>query len=191
MTVPSKADISKRKKKLDNWWKGLNEDGSMSEKKLCTLLRSSVRQVWMKHPVKLSYLYTKTYPDMNKATRTKWLVDCEICNKSFKTNDVQVDHIKGEHSLLTLDDVVPFATSILGVNHEDLQIACISCHECLTYAERYDMSMEDAKKEKAVIAKLKQTVAKQKVELKKAGYKPTEISNADKRRECYRKLLDK
>lgn len=191
MTVPSKADIAKRNKKLDTWLKGLNEDGSMSEKKLCTLLRSSVRNVWMKHPVKLSYLYSKTYPDMNNATRTKWLVDCEVCGDSFKTNDVQVDHINGEHSLLSLDDVVPFATSILGVSHDDLQIACIPCHECLTYAERYGMSVEDAKKEKAVIAKLKQPVMKQKTELKKAGYKPKDISNADKRRVCYRELLNK
>lgn len=191
MTVPSKTDISKRKKKLDTWLKGLNEDGSMSEKKLCTQLRSAVRKVWMQHPVKLSYLYQKTYPDMDDSTRTKWKVDCEICGESFKTSEVQVDHIKGEHSLLCLDDVVPFAKSILGVNHSDLQIACVPCHEALTYSERYGMSLEDARKEKSVIAKINQTVAKQKAELKKLGFKPTEMSNEDKRRECYRKVLNK
>jgi hypothetical protein len=53
------------------------------------------------------------------------------------------------------------------------------------------MSMEDARAEKSVIAKLKQTVTKQKAELKKAGYKATDISNADKRRICYRELLNK
>lgn len=189
MTLASKLDISKRKKKLDTWLKGLNEDGSMSEKKLCTLLRSSVRGVWMRHPVKLSYLYSKTYPDKNPVTRTKWLIDCEMCKCSFKTSDVQVDHICGEHSLLSLEDVVPFATSILGVAHKDLQILCIPCHEALTYSERYNMSLEEAFAEKSVIAKLKQTVPKQKQELKLAGYKPKDISNADKRRECFRELL--
>ncbi|ASU03311.1 homing endonuclease HNH [Pseudoalteromonas phage J2-1] len=189
MAVPSKADISKRKKKLETWLKGLEEDGSMSEKKLCTLLRSAVRNVWMRHPVKLSYLYSKTYPDMNNATRTKWLIDCEHCNKSFKTGDVQVDHIIGEHSLLTLEDVVPFAESILGVSHEDLRILCIPCHEAITYAERYNMTIEEAFEEKKVIVKIKQTVAKQKSELKKFGYKASDMSNNDKRRELYRELL--
>ena len=189
MTLATKADIEKRKKKLDTWLKGLNEDGSMSEKKLCTLLRSSVRQVWMRHPVKLSYLYSKTYPDKNPSTRTKWLIDCEMCSGSFKTGDVQVDHIKGEHSLLSLDDVVPFATSILGVNHEDLQILCVPCHEILTYSERYGVSMEEARSEKEVIAKLKKPVDKQKQELKLYGFKPKDITNADKRRECYRKMI--
>ncbi len=189
MVVATKAEIAKRKKKLGTWLKGLNEDGSMSEKKLCTLLRSSVRQVWLRHPVKLSYLYSKTYPDTNPITRTKWLIDCEMCGCSFKTSDVQVDHIVGEHSLLSLDDVVPFATSILGVSHDDLQILCVPCHEAETYANRYGMTLEEAFAEKSVIAKLKQTVTKQKAELKKAGYKPKDISNADKRRVCYRELL--
>lgn len=191
MTVPTKAEIKKRKDKLDKMLKGLNEDGSMSEKKLCTQLRSAIRKVWMQHPVKISYLMSKTYPDMDDSTRTKWKIDCEICKGSFKLSEVQVDHIKGEHSLITLEDVVPFANSILGVRHEDLQIACIECHEALTYSERYGMSLEDARKEKEIIAKLKQAVTVQKRELKKAGYTDKEISNEEKRRSAYREILNK
>lgn len=189
MVLATRSDISKRKKKLEQFKKGLEENGSMSEKKLCTKIRSAIRHVWLKSDVKLAYLYSHTYPDTNPNTRTKWLIDCAICGGSFKQSEIQIDHIVGEHSLLTLNDVVPFAKSILGVTHKDLRCLCINCHEIVTYAERYGMSLEEATKEKAVIAKLKQTVAKQKAELKKAGYKPTEISNADKRRECYRKLL--
>ena len=191
MVVATKSDISKRKKKLESFKKGLNEDGSMSEKKICTQIRSAIRGVWMKHPVKLAYLYEHTYPDKNPNTRTKWLVDCELCGKAFKQSDVQCDHKVGEHSLLTLEDVVPFAQSILGVTHEDLQMLCIPCHEAVTYSERYGMSLEDAFKEKDVISKLKQTVPKQKAELKKGGYSAAEISNADKRRECFREMLSK
>ena len=189
MVVATKVEIAKRKKKLEGFNKGLNEDGSMSEKKICTQIRSAIRGVWMRHPVKLSYLYSHTYPDKNPATRTKWLCDCQMCGKAFKQSDIQIDHKKGEHSLLTLEDVVPFATSILGVTHKDLQCLCIPCHEARTYSERYNMSIEDAFAEKGVIAKLKQAVGKQKTELKKAGYKPKDISNADKRRVCYRELL--
>jgi len=189
MTQPSKEDISKRKDKLDKMLRGLEDDGSMSEKKLCTQLRSAVRQVWAMHDVKVSYLMSQSYSDMNMATRTKWLVDCECCGESFKTNDVAVDHIKGEHSLKTFEDLVPFATSILGVSHDDLQICCHTCHDAKTYSERYGMSLEEAFAEKEVIVKINQKVPIQKKELLSHGFLAKEITNNDKRRDCYRKLL--
>ena len=189
MTVPSKSDLSKREKKRKDLWKHLNEDGSMDEKKLCTQIRSAIRQVWMKHPSKLALLYDKTIPDMDDSTRTKWLIECECCKNTFKLSDVEVNHRKGENTLKTLDDILPFATSILGISHEDLEILCKPCHSAYTYSERYNVTLEEAFKEKEVISKLKQTVAKQKAELKKLGFTPSETSNEDKRRECYRKYL--
>ncbi len=188
MTLASESDIKKRQEKLDKMLSKLNEDGSMPESKLCTQLRSAVRQVWKMHDVKVSYLLKKSYPDTDPTTRTKWLVDCECCGKAFKTSDVQVDHIQGEHSLKTFDDLKPFAESILRVNHDNLQIVCVPCHEAITYAERYDMTLEEAFDEKAVISKLSQTVANQKKELQSFGYKPADISNEEKRRCCYREL---
>ncbi len=189
MTVPSKDDLSKRKIKLEKMLRGLEEDGSMSEKKLCTQLRSAVRQVWAMHDVKVSYLMSKSFADMDNSTRTKWLVSCEMCGENFKTNDVAVDHIKGEHSLKTFEDLVPFATSILGVSHKDLAICCHPCHDAKTYSERYGVTLEDAFAEKPVIAKINQKVPVQKKELLEAGFKAKDITNNDKRRECYRELL--
>lgn len=189
MTVPSKSDLEKRKKKRNDLWKGLNEDGSMTEKKLCTQLRSAIRQVWMKHPTKLSFLYDRTVPDIDDKTRTKWLIECECCHNMFKLNDVEINHKKGENPLQTLEDVLPFAQSILGVCHDDLEVLCKPCHSALTYSQRYNVTLEEAFKEKEVINKLRQTVAKQKAELKKAGFSTKDISNESKRRECYRKLL--
>lgn len=189
MTLPSASDIKKRQDKLDGMLKKLNEDGSMSESKICTSLRKAVRDVWMMHDVKISYILKKSYPDMNPHTRTKWLIDCECCGEAFKTGDIQVDHIKGEHALRTLNDLIDFVESILRVSHDDLQIMCVTCHEAKTYAERYDMPLEDAFKEKVVIKKINQTVKDQKEELKGFGYTPKEFSNEDKRRECYRELF--
>lgn len=191
MTIPTQEEIDKRKKKLEQFEKGLDEEGRMSEKKLCSQIRSAVRKVWMKHDTKLAKIYRQTKPDMDNSTRTKWLIECECCGEDTKLSDIECDHIKGEHTLTTLEDIVPFAQSILGVGDKDLQLVCTECHSTITYAERYGMSFEDAKKEKGVIAKLKQSVTKQKQELKKAGYKDKDISNADKRREAYRELLNK
>ena len=190
MVVATKAEIEKREKKRQDLWKGLNPDGSMTEKQLCTQLRSAIRGVWMAHKTKLSYLYDNTFPDTNPNTRTKWLVECEMCHEHFKLSDVEVNHLRGENPLQTLEDVLPFAKSILGVTHEDIEILCKECHAQLTFSERYGVSLEEAKKQKAVIAKLKQTVAKQKAELKKAGFTNAEISNEKLRKECYTKLLN-
>ncbi len=189
MTVPSKADLESRRKKLEGFKKKIGEDGRMTEKALCSALRSAIRSLWMKHDVKLAFLYENTIPDMNPDTKTKWLYKCEYCGGLFKQSDIQVDHKRGEHPLLTLEDILPFAQSILGVTKDDLAITCISCHEIKTYAERYGMSIEDATKEKAVIAKTNQTVAAQKKELLAAGFKAKDITNAESRREAYRELL--
>lgn len=191
MTQPSEEDIRKRQEKLDKLLKGLNEDGSMPEGKLCTQLRSAVRQVWKMHDVKVSYLMKQSYADMDMTTRTKWLVDCEICKEPFKTSEVQIDHVVGEHSLKTFEDLVPFSKSILGVSHEDLRVLCVPCHEAVTYSSRAGITLEEAFKEKPVIAKINQPVAVQKKELLKAGYLAKEITNEEKRRNCYRELLDK
>ena len=189
MTVPSKVDIEKRQKKLEQFKKHLDTQGRVSEKKLCSDLRSAIRAVWMKHDTKLSYLYEHTIPDMNPETRTKWLVQCECCKEMFKLADVEINHRKGENPLRTLEDVLPFAQSILGVSYDDIEILCKGCHSIHTYSERYGMDFESAKKEKLVIEKINQTVAKQKKELLAAGFKAADISNEEKRREAYRKLL--
>jgi len=191
MAQPTKEDIRKRQEKLDKLLKGLNDDGSMPEGKLCTQLRSAVRQVWMRHDVKLSYLMKQSYADMDMTTRTKWKVDCQICNKSFKTSDVEIDHVVGEHSLKTFEDLLPFSKSILGVSHDDLRVLCVPCHSAVTYSSRAGITLEEAFKEKPVIAKINQTVAVQKKELLKAGYLAKDITNEEKRRNCYRELLSK
>lgn len=191
MTVPSKADIKKREDKLKTYLKHLDEEGKMSEKKLCTQIRSAIRQVWMKHDTKLAKIYKQTKADMDDSTRTKWLIECESCGKDTKLSDIECDHKLGEHSLQTLEDVLPFAQSILGVKFDDLQLVCSDCHSIITYAERYGMSFEEAKDEKEVIAKLKLPVSKQKVILKSFGFKDKDISNEEKRREAFRKIVNK
>lgn len=189
MTVPSKADIEKRQKALEKFKSKLDANGKASEKSLCSAIRSAIRGVWMKHDTKLAYLYERTIPDMNPDTRTKWLIQCECCGEMFKLGDVEINHRKGENQLLSFEDVLPFTQSILGVGFDDIEVLCKGCHSILTYSERYGVTFEEAKKEKAVIEKINQTVAKQKKELLAAGFTHKDISNEEKRRECYRKLI--
>lgn len=189
MTVPSKADLDKRKKALEGFKKKLDADGKASEKALCSAIRSAIRGVWMKHDTKLAYLYERTIPDMNPNTRTKWLIECECCGDMFKLGDVEINHKKGENQLLSFEDVLPFTQSILGVGFNDIEVLCKDCHAILTYSERYGVSLEEAKLEKDVIKKINQKIAVQKKELLAYGYKASEVSNEEKRRDAYREIL--
>ena len=189
MTVPSQVDINKRKKALEGFKKKLDANGKASEKALCSAIRSAIRGVWMKHDTKLAYLYERTIPDLDPSTRTKWLIQCESCGEMFKLGDVEINHKCGENQLLSFEDVLPFTKSILGVGYDDIEVLCKDCHACITYSERYGVTLEEAKLEKDVIKKINQTVAVQKKELLAAGYKASEISNEEKRRDAYRKLI--
>ncbi len=164
----------------------------LTDKKMCSILRSSVRKTWMMSPVRLLKLELARQPDMNPSTRTKWLCECEHCHGMFKMTDVEVDHIKGEHSLKTLSDVEHFARSILDVSITDLQVMCKPCHAIKGYAERFHMSFEDAAIEKAAIewCKKNKTPAQTKFLLAK-GFGEKEISNATKRRNAYIQFLNR
>ena len=190
MTLPTEKQIRALKdriKKLSKHNKGIESEEI--EKYICDTLRSCVRKVWMRHPVKLLALDLATEPDMNPDTRTTWKVKCAKCNDYHKKNNVEVDHIRGEHSLKTLDDLVPFALSILNVTTDDLQVLCKRHHRIKTYAERWGYSEEGA--EIILNAKdwLKATkVEKQKSTFAKLGYAEKDYSNAKKRTELAIKL---
>lgn len=192
--IPSKSDMRKREERIVRWKKMLNLDGYIPEKKMMQMLRSAVRQVWMHNPVKLLKLSMATYPDMDVNTRTKWLVDCECCGGSFKQGDVQVDHIKGGHSLKTVDDLSRFFENVLNVSARDLQILCKPCHEVKTYMESHPgMTREEAVIEKKVIAWFKKypNVSAQKGALCRwcPSFNEADISNAVKRKAHVRSML--
>lgn len=189
MTVPSDADIKKRQKALEGFKKKLDVNGKASEKALCNAIRSAIRSVWMKHETKLSYLYERTIPDLDPSTRTKWLIQCESCGEMFKLGDVEINHKVSENQLLSFEDVLPFTKSILGVGWDDIEVLCKECHSHFTYSERYGVTIEEARLEKDVIKKINQKVATQKKELLAAGFKASDITNEEKRREAYRKLI--
>lgn len=190
MPTPTKQDIQKKRDNLNALLKQLTGDGRLPEKKLVSMLRSAIRQVWMRAPNKLAKLELARIPDLDPNTKTKWLFKCEMCNNLFKGADVEVDHKHGNHSFTKLSDFENFCDKILNASLDDLQILCKDlCHATKTYSERYGISFDDALKEKEVIAFLKNSAVKQKEILTKMGVPKSELTNEDKRKEVYRKLM--
>lgn len=188
--LPKKKDLAKREAKIASLRKSIGSGGKLTDKQMCTIIRTSVRKSWMRSPVKLLKLELAKVPDYDDSNRRTWKIQCEHCQEWFKLTDVEVDHIKGEHKLQTLDDVTGFAKSILDVSLDDLQIFCKPCHEIKTYAERHGLSHDTAVVEKRLIAYLKvNKVDKQKELLLQHGYSGKEVSNAEKRKTLLRNLI--
>lgn len=187
MTVPSQADIKKREDKLKGFMKKLNEDGSPQEKHVVSVVRSAIRQAWMKSDVKLAYLYSKTIPDMDDSTRTKWLVPCEICGKLFKLTDVQIDHKLGNHSFTKVTDFENYFNNILMVGFDGLQILCEDDHLSKTLSEKLGISFQEAVLEREVIQICKMKAAQIDKWLGDRGVKVAK--NPQARRDAVRQCL--
>jgi hypothetical protein len=187
MAVPSKKDLELKKGKLVGFLKLLDSNGKMPEKVLVTMIRGAIRQAWMKAPNKLAKLEQSRIADMDPNTRTKWLFECAICKGKFKVADIEVDHIKGNHTFTTLKDFHTYCESILNAPVKGLQILCKKvCHPIKTLSELRGITFEEAKFEKKIIAftKLK---AKQQISI--LAKKGLSGSNGKKREEVYRKYL--
>lgn len=188
LTIPSKQDIAKKKQALDDHLKSLTDEGKLTEKKLVSMLRSAIRQVWMRAPNKLAKLEMARIPDMNPNTRTKWLFRCEMCGKLFKQDQVEIDHRFGNHTFTKLEDFENFCDKILNASVDDLQVLCKVEHSIKTLAEARGITFEEALIEKEVIAFGKKKVDVQKKILLELD--PTsKVNNATVRKSEYRRLL--
>ena len=199
MTIPSQKDLDKVEVKLQGFLKKLNPDGSpkrpMDDNLAKQLMRDAVRNKWMYCPTKLAFVLMNRIPDMNPSTRTKWLQRCNICGKLFKETDIQVDHIKGETSFTECDTAQEYASSILDVGFDDLQILCIPDHKTKSRAEYLgiDWTTEEGwnktliEQEYTRVCELKATPQKQ--WLTDRGIEPA--SNGDNRKIQIREVLFK
>lgn len=159
-------------------------------------IRGGIRRgLWEKHPVKLEFIKKNRIrvPLGKKTNRNPeglvWGCRCALCGKIFRESDCQVDHIKGNHSLKTVEDILEFIKSLIFIREEDLQIVDKECHKIKSYAERNNISFKEAGFEKEAIKFSKKKVEEQKEILLALGATKEDTKNAKIRRECYRRLL--
>lgn len=195
MTIPSQADIKKRKDNRDKLAKKITDDGHLKENELVRIVRKAIDSAWMTAAHKLVFLEDRVIPDLDETTRTKWLCKCNICGNMFKLTDVQIDHQKGEFPCTNRDEFLGYILSRLDVGFDDLQVLCadipsknhVGCHSIKTFGERYGLTFDEAKTEKQVIAICK--AKEDKAFLIERGLTPA--SNADKRKQQVREELRK
>lgn len=178
--IPSKTDIEKQKNKLEDLKKHLSEDGRSSQAAMVSMVRSAIRQSWMKSPTKLAYLYSKIEPDMDDTNRRKWKVQCECCKEYFKISEVEIDHRHGNHTFTAPEDFLNYFEKILMVGFDDLSVLCKDkCHATKTLSERLGVDLVTAAAHKQAISIIK--TKKDKSWLEERGIKPA--SNEKNRRQ--------
>lgn len=153
-------------------------------------LRGGIRRsLWSKSPIKLEFLRKNRKkiknPNPKGKVATVWGATCKLCNNDFPLNNIEVDHITGNHSLTCISDIQTFIEGIVLVSEKDLQLVCKPCHKNKTMAERKGISLDEARIEKEVIRIIKEKQDKQ--WLLSRGLVPA--SNEKKRREQIRELL--
>ncbi len=119
-------------------------------------LRGGIRRaLWNRSPVKLEFLkrHRERIPNPNPKGRVAevWGARCALCNELHAEKNIEVDHRTGNHSLRCVDDLQAFVEGIVCVGFDDLQLVCKECHKIKSYAEKNDVSFEEARATKIAI----------------------------------------
>jgi hypothetical protein len=156
-----------------------------TEAAFLSYVRGGIRgALWKDSPIKTEFLKEnrKMIVNTNKRSMKRypkvWGGLCYECGKEHPLKNMEVDHLIGEYSLRKLEELQSFVEGIVCVSKKDLGLICKPCHKIKTYAERYEMSLDDAAIEKQAIAIQK---GDDKAWLRSQGLTPA--SNAKKRRE--------
>jgi hypothetical protein len=160
-----------------------------SKAKFMAWLRGGIRRAcWNRSPIKHEVIKKNRKRVLNNKTGNMvWGGTCYLCGKDFLQKDLQVDHREGENSLRDIEDIQSFVESMTCLSADDLALCCKPCHSTKSYAEKHNISFEEAVKEKRVIELMKEPVENIKKMLDSHGL---ESHNANVRRENLRKLVE-
>lgn len=116
------------------------------------------RSLWNHHPIKLEFMRSKTIMIENTNPRSSKRFPevkgckCELCDGIFKITECEVDHKTGNHSLKDMDDLRGFIEAIIEIDFDDLQMVCKECHKTKSYADKYEITFNEAKATRMAIA---------------------------------------
>ena len=111
-----KARLRVNESKVDKWAR--------------TGLVSGLRLLWLRSALRNEALTRNRVPINLKGTR--FVYPCEKCSKHLTSKQVEIDHIDGCGSMLSLSDLPSFVSRLFCAS-DRLQRLCKSCHYVKTY----------------------------------------------------------
>lgn len=117
-----------------------------------TWLRGGLRQaIWERYPPKIQFKNEGCTPPPPEYTgRARSGTRCALSGTWCSKSSLEVDHVVGNASLKDWDDLLPFIQHLCTTS-ENLQLVSKEAHKIKSYAEKYDMTYEEAVIEKEAI----------------------------------------
>lgn len=152
-----------------------------------SFVRGGIRRgLWEKNPLKLEFIKENRFKaPLGKKTKRNpdgmvWCCKCALTGNTYRQTDCQVDHVVGNHSLKSEEDLKDFVMSMIYIDpKKDLQMVGKEPHKIKSYAEKQGITFEEAIAEKKAIEIIKNK--EDKAFLEDKGITPA--SNAKGRRE--------
>ena len=156
-----------------------------TEASFWSYLRGCLRRgIWEKSPIKLDFKNKACHkPPDDYTGRAKSGVICPLSGVFVGKSKSEVDHREGNKPLRSMEDILPFIMHLVPPKGS-LQLVEKEAHKIKSYAERQNISYEEAVILKQAIAWEKNKIDHQKFLVDK-GFSTEETSNAKKRREVY------
>lgn len=172
-----------------------------------TWIRGELRRVWTDYPVRNIYKTSLTtmIPDLDDdgvhkvyksgkkkgELRYRSNIDCSMCGKGLVKSAIEMDHTEPAGGCKNGLEACIFLFRLL-CPVEHMRPVCKPCHKIHTYAERMGITFDEAVIEKRVIEFGKRPTSIQKQILIDAPIIVLEndISNAKKRKDIYRRVLN-
>ena len=131
-----------------------------TESAFMSWLRGGIRRsLWNRHPVKLEFINKnrKRIPNPNPKGKVKevWGGVCALTGETHVIANLEVDHVQGNHSLRCIEDIQKFVEGISIITLDDLQFVSKEAHKIKSYAEKHNVSFEEARVEKKAIQLVK------------------------------------
>lgn len=162
-------------------------NGTMTESQFLAWIRSALRSKSLRWLPRASALEAARIPYTGENKRQKWSYMCAICKELFNGKEVVVDHYPKEAgSILSIEDIGEFINNLY-CEKDNLRVLCTTCHDVHTLASKNNITFEEAIIEKAIIAKLKESVKDVVDFCNKNGYNDT--SNAAKRKIAVQSIM--
>tara|TARA_Y100000310_G_scaffold74348_1_gene70472 strand:+ start:10729 stop:11277 length:549 start_codon:yes stop_codon:yes gene_type:complete len=160
-----------------------------TKSKFYTWLRGCLRNaVWNKSPVKITHKNANCdKPPDGYTGRAKSGAYCALSGVWEGKSKLESDHVVGNVSLTDEGDILTFIKHLIPPPGS-LQLVTKEAHKIKSYAERQGISYEDAVIRKRVIY-LENCEDKMDV-LTEHGYTGSQVSNKEKREQCFTKLLE-
>ena len=156
------------------------------EKAYFNWLRSQIRRIWSRAPVKIAYKMSRRYKaPVGKFGKDVWVSDCEMCGKQHRA--CEVDHLSGGYGFKDWTSFCEWSKMILWVTFDDIRELCPDCHAAVTLSQRLGIDIQSAFVEKEVLIIMKLKAAQIDKWLSDRGVKVAKSPQA--RRDAVREIL--